>query len=87
MEKQFRIDYDLTYHYIKIKGEALLDRIAELEKIFELYRDNAKIREIKKGVEEYERTIRRKVQLEEQARRKVREANRLDENASRLKNK
>ena len=55
--------------------------------IFELNRDNAKIREMKKDVEEYERTIRRKVQLEEQARLKEREANRLNENASRLKNK
>ena len=82
-----RIDNDLKYRYIKMKGEALPDRIAELEEIFELHRDNAKIRKMKKDVEEYERTIRRKVQLEEQARRKEREANRLNENASRLKNK
>ncbi len=82
-----RIDNDLKYRYIKMKGEALPDRIAELEEIFELHRDNAKIREMKKDVEEYERTIRRKVQLEEQARLKEREANRLNENASRLKNK
>ncbi|WP_305083669.1 hypothetical protein [uncultured Alistipes sp.] len=82
-----RIDNDLKYRYIKMKGEALPDRIAELEEIFELNRDNAKIREMKKDVEEYERTIRRKVQLEEQARLKEREANRLNENASRLKNK
>lgn len=82
-----RIDNDLKYRYIKMKGEALPDRIAELEEIFELHRDNAKIREMKRDVEEYERTIQRKVQLEEQARLKEREANRLNENASRLKNK
>ena len=82
-----RIDNDLKYRYIKMKGEATPDRIAELEEIFELNRDNTKIREMKNDVEEYERTIRRKVQLEEQARRKEREANRLNENASRLKNK
>ena len=82
-----RIDNDLKYRYIKMKGEATPERIAELEEIFELHRDNAKIREMKRDVEEYERTIRRKVQLEEQARRKEREANRLQENASRLKNK
>lgn len=70
-----------------MKGEATPDRIAELEEIFELHRDNAKIRQIKRDVEEYERTIQRKVQLEEQARLKEREANRLNENASRLKNK
>ncbi len=82
-----RIDNDLKYRYIKMKGEALPDRIAELEELFELNRDNAKIREIKKDIEEYERTIQRKVQLEEQARLKEREAERLHENASRLKNK
>ncbi len=82
-----RIDNDLKYRYIKMKGEAQPDRIAELEEIFELHRDNAKIRQIKRDVEEYERTIQRKVQLEEQARLKEREAERLHENASRLKNK
>ena len=82
-----RIDNDLKYRYIKMKGEATSDRIAELEEIFELHRDNAKIREMKRDVEEYERTIQRKVQLEEQARLKEQEANRLNENASRLKNK
>lgn len=70
-----------------MKGEALPDRIAELEELFEQNRDNAKIQEMKRDVEEYERTIQRKVQLEEQARLKEREANRLNENVSRLKNK
>ena len=82
-----RIDNDLKYRYIKMKGEATSDRIAELEEIFELHRDNTKIRRMKNDVEEYERTIRQKIILEEQARLKVREANRLNENASRLKNK
>lgn len=82
-----RIDNDLKYRYLKMKGEATPERIAELEEIFELHRDNAKIREMKRDVEEYERTIQRKVQLEEQARLKEQEANRLNENASRLKNK
>lgn len=82
-----RIDNDLKYRYLKMKGEATPDRIAELEEIFELSRNNTKIREMKRDVEEYERTIQRKVQLEEQARLKEREANRLNENASRLKNK
>lgn len=82
-----RIDNDLKYRYIKMKGEATPDRIAELEEIFELHRDNAKIRRMKHDVEEYERTIKRKVILEEQARLKEREAERLNENASRLKNK
>ncbi len=78
---------DLKYRYIKMKGEATSKRIAELEEIFELNRDNAKIRQMKKDIEEYEQTIQRKVQLEEQARLKEREAERLNKNASRLKNK
>lgn len=82
-----RIDNDLKYRYIKMKGEATPDRIAELEEIFGLNRDNAKIREMKRDVEEYERTIRQKIILEEQARLKEQEANRLNENAPRLKNK
>ena len=70
-----------------MKDEAKPDRIAELEELFELNRDNAKIREMKRDVEEYEQTIHKKIILEEQARLKEREANRLNENASRLKNK
>ena len=73
-----RIDNDLKYRYVKMKGEATPERIAELEEIFELNRDNAKIREMKKDIEEYERTIRRKVQVEEQARLKEREAEKLN---------
>lgn len=80
-----RIDNDLKYRYIKMKGEAQPDRIAELEEIFELHRDNAKIRQIKRDVEEYERTIQRKVQLEEQARLKEREAEKLNGKAAKLK--
>lgn len=81
-----RSDNDLKYRYLKMKGEATPERITELEEIFELNRDNAKIREMKRDVEEYERTVRQKVILEEQARLREREANRLNENASRLKN-
>ena len=82
-----RIDNDLKYRYIKMKGEALPERIAELEEIFELNRDNAKIRRMKKDVEEYERTIQRKVQLEEQARLKEREAEQLNTKANSIKKK
>ena len=82
-----RIDNDLKYRYLKMKGEATPERIAELEELFELNRDNTKIQEMRRNVEEYERTVKRKVQLEEQARLKEREAERLNENASRLKNK
>lgn len=80
-----RIDNDLKYRYIKMKSEATPERIAELEEIFELNRDNGKILQMKKDVEEYERTILQKIVLEEQARRKVLEAEILDNKATKLK--
>ena len=80
-----RIDNDLKYRYIKMKGEATPDRTAELEDLFELHRDNAKIREMKRDIEEYERTIRQKVILEEQVRLKEREAEELNGKAAKLK--
>jgi hypothetical protein len=80
-----RIDNDLKYRYLKMKAEATPDRIAELEEIFEINRDNAKIQEMKRDVEEYERTIQRKIILEEQARLKEREAKKLDNKASKLR--
>lgn len=82
-----RIGNDLKYRYLKMKGEATPDRIAELEEIFELHRDNAKIREMKRDVEEYERTIRQKIILEEQARLKEREAEHLTDKANSIKKK
>ncbi len=80
-----RIDNDLKYRYIKMKGEAAPERIAELEDLFELHRDNAKIRQMKKDVEEYERIIKRKIQLEEQARLKEREAEKFDSKVTKLR--
>ncbi|BDF64936.1 hypothetical protein CE91St16_13420 [Alistipes finegoldii] len=68
-----------------MKGEVTPERIAELEELFELNRDNAKIRQMKKDVEEYEHTIRQKIELEEQARLKEREVEKLNKKASRLK--
>ena len=82
-----RIDNDLKYRYIKMKGEATPERIAELEELFELNRDNAKIHQMKKDVEEYEQTIRQKIVLEEQARRKAGEAQNLTDKANSIKKK
>ena len=82
-----RIDNDLKYRYIRMKGEATPDRIAELEELFELNRDNAKIREMKRDVEEYEQTIRKKIILEEQARLKERKAEHLTDKANSIKKK
>ncbi len=80
-----RIDNDLKYRYIKMKGEATPERIAELEEIFEQNRDNTKIRQMKKDIEEYEQAIRQKIILEEQMRRKEREAEQLDNKANELR--
>ena len=82
-----RDDNDLKYRYIKMKGEATPERIAELEELFELNRDNAKIHQMKKDVEEYEQTIRQKIVLEEQARRKAGEAQNLTDKANSIKKK
>ena len=82
-----RIDNDLKYRYIKMKGEATPERIAELEEIFELNRDNTKIWQMKKDVAEYEQTIRQKIMLEEQARLKEREAEHLTNKANSIKKK
>ena len=82
-----RIDNDLKYRYIKMKGEATPERIAELEELFEPNRDNAKIHQMKKDVEEYEQTIRQKIVLEEQARRKAGEAQNLTDKANSIKKK
>ena len=65
-----RIDNNLKYRYLKMKGEATPERIAELEELFELNRDNSKIRQMKKDVEEYEQAIRQRIALEEQTRLK-----------------
>lgn len=81
-----RIDNDLKYRYIKMKGEAIPERITELEEIFDQHRDAAKIRRMKKDVVEYERTVKRKVQLEEQARLRTQELEKLNSRADNIKN-
>lgn len=82
-----RIDNDLKYRYIKMKGKATPERLSELEEIFERNRDNTKIRQMKKDVEEYEWTIRQKIILEEQAKLKAREAENLTNKANSIKKK
>lgn len=82
-----RIDNDLKYRYVKMKGEATSDRLAELEEIFELHRDNAKIREMKRDVEEYERAVRQKIILEEQARIKQKAVEALDNKINEMNGK
>ena len=78
-------DNDLKYRYIKMKGEATPATISELETIFEQERDNAKIHKMLKTVEEYEKTIRKKVIAEEQARLKQQELEQLNQETMELK--
>ena len=82
-----RIDNDLKYRYIKMKGEATPERISELENLFEINRDNTKIRQMGKDVEEYERAVQQKATLDEQARLRQLEAEKLDKEAETIKGK
>lgn len=80
-------DAELKYRYIRMKGEASSERIAELEDIFEWNRDDDKIRQMKKNVEQYERTIQQRIALDEQIRLKGQEAEQLDEKAKKSRGK
>ena len=80
-----RIDNDLKYRYIKMKGEATPERISELENLFEINRDNTKIRQMSKDVEDYERAVKQRATIEEQARRKALETEKLNNKMQRIK--
>lgn len=82
-----RIDNDLKYRYIKMKGKASIEQIEELEGIFELNRDNAKIRQMLQDVETYEEAVRKQATLTEQARLKEQAANELGTKAKSIKDK
>ena len=82
-----RYDNDLKYRYVLMKGEASPKRLSELEELFEVERDQRRIDSMRMDVEKYERLVRRRAALDEQARLKSQEAERLKRNAARLKNK
>lgn len=82
-----RIDNDLKYRYIKMKNEATPERISELENLFEVNRDNAKIRQMLKDVEDYERAVREKATLDEQARLRQQKVENLNRKTEELKKK
>lgn len=82
-----RIDNDLKYRYIKMKGEASPKRIENLENIFELNRDNDKIRQMRKDVEAYEDAVRKRAALAEQARLKEQAAKEQENKAKSIKGK
>ncbi len=82
-----RIDNDLKYRYIKMKGEATPNNISELENIFELNRDNDKMCQVRKGVEAYGHAVRKQATLAEQARLNEHAAKELDSKAKSIKGK
>ena len=82
-----RMDNDLKYRYIKMKGEATPNEISELENIFELNRDNAGIEQIREDVEVYEDAVRKQAALTEQVRLKEQAAKELDSKAKSIKSK
>ena len=81
------IDNDLKYRYIKMKGEASPKMISELENIFELNRDNTRIRQMLKDVKTYEEAVLKQATLNEQARLKAIEAKEQEQKAKSIKEK
>ena len=84
---QGRIDNDLKYRYIKMKGDASAEQIATLEEIFELNRDTQKIEQMREDVETYEEAVRKQAALAEQARLKEQAAKEQESKAKSIKNK
>lgn len=82
-----RYDNDLKYRYVLMKGEASPKRLSELEELFEVDRDQRRIDSMRRDVEKYERLVRRRATLDEQARLKAQEAEQLKRDAAKLKNK
>ena len=82
-----RYDNDLKYRYVLMKGEASPKRLSELEELFEVERDQRRIDSMRRDVEKYERLVRRKAALDEQARLKAQEAEQLKRDAAKLKNR
>ena len=84
---QDRIDNDLKYRYIKMKGDASAEQIATLEDIFELNRNIEVIEQIREDVETYEEAVRKQAALAEQARLKEQAAKEQESKAKSIKNK
>lgn len=84
---QDRIDNDLKYRYIKMKGDASAEQIATLEDMFELNRDAQKIEQMREDVETYEEAVRKQAALAEQARLKEQAAKEQESKAKSIKDK
>lgn len=84
---QYRIDNDLKYRYIKMKGDASAEQIATLEDIFELNRNTEAIEQMREDVENYEEAVRKQAALAEQARLKEQAAKEQESKAKSIKDK
>ena len=84
---QDRIDNDLKYRYIKMKGDASAEQIATLEEIFELNRNTEAIEQMREDVENYEEAVRKQAALAEQARLKEQAAREQESKAKSIKDK
>ena len=84
---QKRIDNDLKYRYIKMKGDASAEQIATLEDIFELNRNTEAIKQMREDVETYEEAVRKQAALAEQARLKEQAAKEQESKAKSIKDK
>ena len=84
---QNRIDNDLKYRYIKMKGYASAEQIATLEDIFELNRNNEAIEQMREDVETYEEAVRKQAALAEQARLKEQAAKEQESKAKSINDK
>ena len=84
---QNRIDNDLKYRYIKMKGDASAEQIATLEDIFELNRNTEAIKLMREDVETYEEAVRKQAALAEQARLKEQAAKEQENKAKSIKDK
>ena len=82
-----RIDNDLKYRYIKMKGNASAEQIATLENIFELNRNTEAIEQMREDVEIYEDAVRKQAALAEQARLKEQAAKEQESKAKSIKDK
>ena len=82
-----RIDNDLKYRYIKMKGDASAEQIATLEDIFELNRNTEAIKLMREDVETYEEAVRKQAALAEQARLKEQAAKEQESKAKSIKDK
>lgn len=82
-----RDDNDLKYRYMKMKGDASPAMMAELEDLFTLNRDAARIEAMRADVVEYKETILRQAAIAEQVRLKAQEAEQLDVKAKQIKDK